>query len=293
MCDTLSDLRQGLSRYATGFDAPVLSGAQAEAAVEAATALERMAGVIRAKAAARAAQVRSWKAAGERSAASHLARQTATTLGQATDAIATARPLEALPTVDAATRSGVLSAAQSAAIPDAASADPSAETRLVALARKASLGELRAECARLKALACGDLEPRRWRIYERRSLREWTDAEGVWHQHLRHNPEVGAQFTATLAPVRERLFAEARAEGRREPLEAYGADARVARVCTKQARSPSTRPGAKVIVRVDLAALLRGCPTEGETCEIAGYGPVAVSTVRDLFDTAAPSWPPS
>src|ERR1700694_5254782 len=39
---------------------------------------------------------------------------------------------------------------------------------------------------------------------------------------------------------------------------------------------PSHRagPAAKVIVRVDLAALLRGYPTAGETCELVGFGPV-------------------
>jgi hypothetical protein len=43
-----------------------------------------------------------------------------------------------------------------------------------------------------------------------------------------------------------------------------------------------SRSAAKVLVRVDLDTLLRGYPTAGETCEIAGAGPVPVSTVRDL-----------
>jgi hypothetical protein len=37
------------------------------------------------------------------------------------------------------------------------------------------------------------------------------------------------------------------------------------------------------MVRVDLDALLRGAPIEGELCEIAGYGPVPVSVVEDLL----------
>ncbi len=69
MCDTLGELRAGLSRYAAGFHAPALSGRQAESAVQEAAAIERMASVIKAKAAARAAEARSWKRAGERSAA--------------------------------------------------------------------------------------------------------------------------------------------------------------------------------------------------------------------------------
>ena len=41
-------------------------------------------------------------------------------------------------------------------------------------------------------------------------------------------------------------------------------------------------------MRVDLPALLRGRPAEGEVCEVAGLGPVAVSAVRELLDTGDP-----
>jgi hypothetical protein len=43
---------------------------------------------------------------------------------------------------------------------------------------------------------------------------------------------------------------------------------------------------AKVIVHVDAAALRRGHTVAGETCEIAGIGPVAVSTARELLGDA-------
>ena len=39
----------------------------------------------------------------------------------------------------------------------------------------------------------------------------------------------------------------------------------------------------KIIVRVDLDALLRGVPMEGELCEIDGYGSVAISVIEDLI----------
>jgi hypothetical protein len=45
-------------------------------------------------------------------------------------------------------------------------------------------------------------------------------------------------------------------------------------------------PRAKIIARVDQAALLRGWVEGGETCEIAGVGPVPVSTVRELWPDA-------
>jgi len=94
---------------------------------------------------------------------------------------------------------------------------------------------------------------------------------------------------AALGPVRDRLFNAARTERRHEPLEAYAADALVEMVCGdgegESAAPPRARARAKVIARVDLPALLRGYPTEGETAEIAGFGPVAVSALLDLIDT--------
>jgi hypothetical protein len=94
---------------------------------------------------------------------------------------------------------------------------------------------------------------------------------------------------AALEPIRDRLFAAARSDGRREPSEAYAADALVEAVCGSGEAEPVSRRGrAKVIVRVDLPALLRGHPLEGETCEIAGFGPVAVSAIRDMIDCGDP-----
>ena len=54
-------------------------------------------------------------------------------------------------------------------------------------------------------------------------------------------------------------------------------------------RRKARRAGAhKVIVRVDRGTMLRGYPIEGEVCEIAGFGPVAVSAVGDMIDSDDP-----
>ena len=57
------------------------------------------------------------------------------------------------PAVEQALRRGELSAAQAAVVSAAAAADPAAEARLVELASRASVPELREECARVKAAA--------------------------------------------------------------------------------------------------------------------------------------------
>ncbi len=292
--------------------------------MEEASAIEKMAATVKALAAARVARTDVWRRRGDRSAAHELARRTGTSVGQAAQALETGRRLSALPETAAAARRGELSAQQASAIADAAGADPSAEAELLDQARRSSLQELKDQCARTRAAALPDPEARRRRIHDRRYLRTYNDSEGAWNLHMRDNPEVGAEIMAALAPIRDRLFAQARAEGRREPLEAYAADAlaELARDASNHDASPAepsatetgatetaatetaateTRPdapgpakpkrsstNAKIMVRVDLEALLRGYPAEGECCEVVGYGPVAVSAIDDMIRTTDP-----
>jgi hypothetical protein len=227
-----------------------------------------------------------------------------------------------------------LSAEQTSAIAGAAGDDPAVERALLEAAARSPLAELREQCARAKASSSVDPEARRARIHQRRSLRSFTDNEGEWHLHCRNNPEVGARIMAALDPYQEEIFRQARSEGRREPPDAYAADAlaEMAR-CAGEAganqagesadgtdpvpdtdagnepaadaggsaaiaptsgpaprrKRPARSPGRpKIIVRVDLGALLRGWPVEGEVCEIAGFGPVAVSALLDMIDSDDP-----
>ena len=290
MCDTLVELQEAMRRYAASFDPSLLGGADAAAVMGRAGAIERMAATVKGLAAARVSDSGVWKAGGDRSAAHHLARTTGTSVGQAGEAIETARRLARLPALSAAARRGALSAQQAAAIAGACGADPGAESRLLEKAATSSLGELRDECARTRAAADPDPEARRKSIHDGRYLRGHTDAEGAWHLHMRDNPEVGAEIMAALAPIRDRLFTAARAEGRHEPAEAYAADAlaELARGGVGAGGPRGGRSRAKVIARVDLLALLRGRPVEGEVCELAGFGPVAASAIRDLIDTGDP-----
>lgn len=285
VCEQLSGIRARLTGIVSVFDGALLSGDAAAVVVEHAAGIENAAAALKALAAARVAETGVWRAAGDRTAAHYLARTSGSSLGDATEALRTARRIDDLPHVAAATRSGSMSPSQAAAIADAATARPEAEAELVEAARSSSLGELRDTCARTKA-AADDPEVRRVRNHNRRCLRTYTDPEGMFHLHFRNNPEVGAEIMATLSPIRDRLFNAARAEGRREPLEAYAADALVELV--RGDGETNARAPAKVIARVDLTTLLRGYPVEDEVCELVGFGPVAVSAVRDLMDTGDP-----
>ena len=384
-----------MARFAAGFDASLLSGPAVSAVVADAAAIEKMAAMVKALAATWAADVGVWRRTGDRSPAHHLARTTGTTVGQAAEAIDTARRLESLAATGAAARGGELSMQQASLIAGAASDDPTAEAKLLDSAGRVSLAELRNDCAQIRANAAVDLEARRAKVHQGRYLRSFTDADGGWNMRVRNTPEVGAEVMAALAPITDRLFNEAREAGRREPLEAYAADAltelatsahdpidpvgtstddsadtampvddteaaghaddAAARAMavhdtgsagdsryagktwdtgqardtedTGQARDtgdavhttgppatgnptlagtgnagsqragPGATPGrsrrrrgapAKIIVRVDLGALLRGHPAAGETCELVGFGPVAVSAIRDMLDSGDP-----
>jgi len=290
-----------MAHYAGGFDASLLSGADAGVVMDLAGAVESMAGVVKALAGLRVAECGAWKDAGDRSAAHHLARRCGISVCLASDALATGRRLAGLSVLSSAARSGLLSAPQVSAL--AAEADPSAESALVAMAGRSSLGELRDQCARVRAAAEPDPEARRRSIHDGRYLRGSTGPDGAWHLRMRDNPEIGAVIMAALAPIRDRLFAAARAAGSHEASEAYAADALAELAGGEEvedgaAAGPTSGPApaprrrgpsrAKIIARVDLLALLRGRPVKGEVCELAGFGPVAASAIRDLIDTADP-----
>ncbi len=171
MCEHLGELRLALRRYAALFDASGMSAGEALRAVSDAAAIEAMAAAVKGLAALRVAETGAWKDAGDRSAASHLARSTGTSVSQASECVETARRLESLPVASAASRAGALSAAQAAAVAGAVALEASAEVRLVEKARGSSLAELREECLRTRAAARPDAEARRRSIHDQRFLR--------------------------------------------------------------------------------------------------------------------------
>jgi hypothetical protein len=281
MCVKLSELHEAMGVFASRFDAALISPVQAAQVMERAAAIEHAAATVKAMAAARVADSELWRLGGDRSPAHMLARKTGTPVSQAASELETAKRLATKPKTAAAARHGKLSPQQAAAITDAAAADPNAEDDLLDLAGRASLQELREEASRRKA-AASDLDARHAKIRRERHLRQWTDGEGAWNLHAQGTPEDGARIMARLGPMADRLFKKARAEGRREPPEAYAFDALVELADGGEAAAKPSG-ATKVLVRVDFEALLRGQVIEGEVCEIAGFGPVPVSVVEELL----------
>jgi hypothetical protein len=284
MCQKLAGLEEAMVDFASGFEPALISAAEAEGVMERAARIEHAAATVKALAAARMAETELWEAGGDRSPAHMLAKRTGESVSKAAQQLETAKKLRERPKTDAEARAGRLSPEQTAAIADAAEADPGCEDDLLALAARSSLGELRDEAARRKA-AVTDQEENHRKIHDSRHVRSWTGADGAWMLGARGTVDAGAAFMARVQARADVLFKTAYAEGRREPREAYLYDALMDLVCGEAAPvAPKGRGSqAKVIVRVDLQALLRGRPMEGEVCEIAGYGPVPVSVVGEIM----------
>ena len=166
--------------------------------------------------------------AGAKTAIEDLARRSGTSTGAAKDALDTSVRLLEQPDVQGALRRGEVSLAQAAVISAAVAANSAEEHRLVELARRVSVPELREECARVRAGADPDPEATNRRLHRARRLRRYIDGEGFWNLHARGTPQAGAAFTVVLDAVTDRVFTTARRAGRTEPAQAYAFDALMA-----------------------------------------------------------------
>ena len=282
MCTRLRDLEKSLVSVAADFDAAFLSAAEAEGVMERAARMEHICATLKALAAARVAETELWRMGGDKTPAHMLGRKSGEPVSKAQQQLENAKRLKDHPNTDAAARAGRLSPDQQAAITDAADADPGAEDDLLDLASRSSLGELRDEAARRKAAAV-DPEENHRRIQAERNVRSWPGSDTSWNFSAHGTADAGAPFMARLRADADVLFKKARAEGRREPPEAYLFDALMNLAAGDTGTKTTSSRGTKVLVRVDLEALFRDYPIQGEVCEIAGFGPVPVSVVKDLL----------
>ena len=249
--------------------------------------IERTGRTVKAMAAAKVAESTVWRGDGDRTAEDWLARTTGTTRAEAAKELQCGRDLQLVPEVARAATAGELSVRQTEAIAGAAAVDPGAAGRLLASARGKGLRELQDECRATRTHADPDPEATRARIHARRSYRTWTDPDGTGHLHLSGPSDVIARIDNAVRHRCERIFRDARRAGRREPTDAYAFDAATELLTDTGERVPvPAGADAKIIVRVDLPALLRGRAIDGETCEIAGLGPVPVTIVQEWMANA-------
>ena len=228
MCRELRSFRQSIAAFAKGFDARTLSAAQAGQVVRLCAQIEASAGSIKALAAARAEECKTWERDGFASAAEQLADQTGVSAGAAKRVLETGRRMADQPEVAAAALAGELSFEQATAVSDGAAANPAKAGELIDKAKKGSMSELNDEVAKVKAAAV-DQERRRRERHKRRSFRRWTDRDGALQAHIYGHPEDGASVWRMLDPVRRRLNMLRREVGsERDSFEALDYDAMMA-----------------------------------------------------------------
>jgi Domain of unknown function (DUF222) len=230
MYERLVEVRGQLAELVTAVDPDAVSGSTARMWWAEFDRVERLAAAGKTLLARRVAATHRADRSGSRTAAEELARKAGTTAGTAKDAMDTSQRLADQPELDQAVRRGELSPVQAALVSAAAAADPSAEQRLVELAPRVSLAELREECARVKAAADPDPDATNRRIHAQRRLRHYRDGEGGWNLSARGTAHAGAAFVTVLNAITDAIFTAARRAGRHESVEAYAFDALMAMV---------------------------------------------------------------
>ena len=298
----LAALEAAAEGFCGGFDADRLTASQAADVLARVTVLERRMAAVKGRAARRVEISSVWQHAGHRSMADWLAARTGDPVGVSVGVLDMAKKLETLPATADALASGDVSLAAAREIAGAVAADPTAEAGLLAVATSGSgHRELVDSAARVRRAAASaeDEAARHERLRARRFARTHTDADGMVLLHAGFAPKDWAQITATFERGTDAQFRAARRQGRREPVEAYAADALLAMLThtgaaidatdatdAVAASKPIRSAKPEVIVLVDGIALKRGHLSVGERCEIVGVGPVEVDWVNKLLPEA-------
>jgi hypothetical protein len=286
-----------------GFDPDVTGARDAVDLVSEFTRLEHLASAGLAQAARRVAETDLWQRGGHRSAAHRLSGVTGSTVGDAVRLLEAAKVVQDAPDTLEAMRSGAVSPHQARAIGAAEKADPGAAQELLAQVGVRSTAETDKAAARVVAARSPETPDAKAERHRRaRRVTHGVDGDGMGWGNWKLPMAEHTRIVSLLEGETQKVFAEARAAGEREPVEAYAADA-LSRIFDRAARKapgaataaaagedsghveePEDWSFSKIIVKVDLTALDRGSLAPGEVCEVAGQGPIPVADVWRMID---------
>jgi hypothetical protein len=291
----LRDVRELVCGVAAGFDARLLSRGDAAHALREWSMIANAAQTGLALAAARVDECGPPPSSGAIDGADYLATATGTSATRARETLARGRGLRALDQTRAVAAAGHLSPEQAGAIADAAVINPAAESELLTEAAAAPVGELRRRCAEKKAER-QDLAAIEAQVHRRRTLRRYRDCEGAEHLHATGTRRALALIDQALNPLIDEQFRGIGTACAPETHEARAFDALVSLAERSLAvggenahagsrRAPRSRDPIRhlSVLRLDLSALVRGRAAAGETCELAGLGPISVAAAREML----------
>ncbi len=283
------EILKALERFVADLEPEEFAPADIPALLGQVVRAEKLCAAARMFLARRAASLRSDERRGAVSSARWIAGQSGEAIGVMRRDLETAGRLSSQPELEQALRSGDLSPAQASVLLPALEADPTAAAELLEAAGRDQLKDLRERCQSVIAARRTEEEAsaREARLRERRHLRFGTTFDGAVSIRGELAPVEGAVVRNALESLSQGIFVEARREGRRESHDAYLADA-LTSLC-KSGQAPAVTAGApraEIVLHVSAEALRRGELEPGEFCEIAGVGPVSLSTVEYLFGNA-------
>jgi len=281
MFERLKEAIASLSGAVGELDDSRLTGEAAMELVDLCAAAERKLAAARAIATQRVDASKAWQRNGHRSTAEWIAAATGTFIKNAVDAVDTARRLEDLSLVRSEFKAGRLSEEQVRTIAEAAHGSPAHERHLIAAAQTETVKTLRNECMKIKNASSDELE-RLKKQHERRYAKTWVEADGCVRLDARFAPEPGVQVLAAVEAAKDRIFHQARRNGRRESHAAYLADAVVELITAQRDGDAAFGPKAMVKVVVDYDVLTSGVASAEQTCHVEGIGPIPATTAQAL-----------
>lgn len=221
-------------------------------------------------------------------------QQLGTSPGHAAELLLLADGLGEAPNTRQALLGGEISTEQAAEVVRTEKAAPGTERDMLHQAGRGSLTELKRRGRKVRAAAT-DAEEKARQIHRGRHLRTWTDDDGAGRGSWSLPPAEHAQVLAILAPLTDRIFDDARKEGRHEPVDAYRADALV-RLATHaisagpgpRGRTSSTHPVSTHRASTGPGSTIRGSTPSGST-DPGSSGASAIDPGLPLADGEDPN----
>jgi Domain of unknown function (DUF222)/HNH endonuclease len=307
-----------LSSVVSDLDPSRLSGRDATSLYRLVVGIERRCQAGKTLLAPRIEESLVWRDEGHRNASTMLALIEGVSAGHARNTLANGSRLKALPGTEEALRDGALSPSKLTELTTASVLAPEQEASLLEGVANESLAQTRQRCQRSRAAAAkADPVGAMKAIRAARNFSSWIDPEGAFCYQGRDTPERGARILSHIEQTALRLRKEQHSAtgsdgGENLPERCVRADAFYALITrthpdtdenlrptpSSSLRMPGaehptdvaapgfrpidTPPRCDLVVRVDLAPLLRGHLLSGECCEIDNVGPIPVAMARDL-----------